>query len=91
MREIVKRAASSLTEPLLCIDKLSSVGCMPDRMKSAKIIPVYRKGEPYLPGFYRPFSLLSMFDNLLEKFMSAWKYKLVKEKKSLLILVLIQN
>ena len=41
---------------------------VPDKLKLAKVIPVYKKGETHLPGNYRPISLLSIFDKLLENY-----------------------
>jgi hypothetical protein len=38
-------------------------------LKIAKIVPVFEKGDPSNPGNYRPISLLSIFDKLLEKLM----------------------
>jgi len=36
-------------------------------MKTAKVIPVFKKGKTDLMSNYRPISLLSIFDKLLEK------------------------
>ena len=36
-------------------------------MKLAKVIPVFKKGQTDLVSNYRPISLLSIFDKLLEK------------------------
>ena len=36
-------------------------------MKTAKIIPVFKKGKTDLMSNYRPISLLTIFDKLLEK------------------------
>jgi hypothetical protein len=36
---------------------------------------VLKKGDPLLPGNYRPISLLSVFDKLLEKLMHCRLYK----------------
>ena len=36
-------------------------------MKIAKVIALFKKGEKFLPKNYRPFSLLSMFNQIFEK------------------------
>ena len=65
---LVKEMASQIIEPLLYIYKLSfSTGVVPDKLKVAKLIPVYKKGEKCSTGNYRPISLLSIFTKLLEK------------------------
>lgn len=42
-------------------------GQYPDQLKIAKVIPLYKKGSHSLPENYRPISLLSCFNKLLEK------------------------
>ena len=42
-------------------------GEYPAALKLAKCIPIYKKGEHCLPNNYRPISLLSVFDKILEK------------------------
>ena len=44
-------------------------GCVPDKLKVAKVIPVFKKGDRSQPANYHPISLLSIFDKLLEKLM----------------------
>ena len=44
-----------------------STGQVPSKLKIAKIIPVYKKGKVDVLSNYRPISLLSIFDKLLEK------------------------
>jgi len=42
---------------------------VPSKLKIAKVIPAYKKGEQNHRGNYRPISLLSVFDKLLKKLM----------------------
>ena len=42
-------------------------GEYPAQLKIAKVIALYRKGEKYNPGNYRPISLLSCLNKLFEK------------------------
>jgi len=50
----------------------------------AKVIPIYKnKGETTVPGNYRPISLLSAFDKLLEKVISSRLYSHLQKHKIL--------
>ena len=42
-------------------------GTYPEELKIAKVIALYKKGVKYDPNNYRPISLLSLFDKILEK------------------------
>ena len=42
-------------------------GTYPEELKIAKVIVLYKKGVKYDPNNYRPISLLSLFDKILEK------------------------
>ena len=68
--KLLKFVSTELVTPLTYIYKLSfESGTVPDELKIAKIIPIFKKGETTLPANYRPISLLSVFDKILEKLM----------------------
>ena len=52
---------------VLIFNKSITEGIFPDMLKTAKVIPIFKKGDDFIPGNYRPISLLSVFDKLLEK------------------------
>ena len=65
---ILKEICPEITNPLAHVFNLSfTTGIVPDSLKLARVIPVYKKGAKNEPGNYRPISLLSVFDKILEK------------------------
>ena len=46
-----------------------TTGIVPSKVKIAEVIPAYKKGDKSCPGNYRPLSLHSVFDKLMEKWM----------------------
>ena len=65
---LVKDNKFSLCEPLTYIFNLSlSNGIIPNELKIAKIIPIHKKGQENEISNYRPISLLSVFNKILEK------------------------
>ena len=57
-------------EPLTYIlNKSLDTGIIPDDLKIAKVIPIYKSSDPSLLKNYRPISLLPAFSKLLEKIM----------------------
>jgi hypothetical protein len=66
----------------ICRPNLSfATGKIPQALKIAKVIPIFNKGEKDKPGNYRPISLLSIIDKILEKLMFKWLYGfLIKHK-----------
>jgi len=68
--KLLKNVLYDILQPLVYIYNLSfTTGLVPSKLKIAKVIPAYKKGEKNNPGNYRPISLLSIFDKLLEKLM----------------------
>ena len=69
---LIKRCCESLAGPITHIINLSlSSGVVPDKLKVAKVIPVFKKNDKQDPGNYRPISLLSIINKILEKVMYA--------------------
>lgn len=65
---MVKQLSESLVKPLTHICNLSFIsGIFPDKMKIAKIIPLFKSGNKNQFTNYRPVSLLSQFSKLLER------------------------
>jgi hypothetical protein len=79
----VKRSADVIIDPLVYIYTLSfSTGLVPDKLKIAQVIPIYKKGDSFSPGNCRPISLLSIFDKL-ENLMYNRLYKHLHQHKLL--------
>ena len=49
-------------------------GEYPDLLKLVKVIPIYKGGETQDVNNYRPISLLSIFDKIIEKIMHKRLY-----------------
>ena len=52
---------------VIIINKSIEEGVVPDLLKVAKFIPIHKKSDASLPGNYKPISLFSIFDKILEK------------------------
>ena len=67
---LLKHAKQELVNGLVIIfNKSFQEGCFPEILKIAKVIPVHKGDVTTDPSNYRPISLLSVFDKLLEKVM----------------------
>ena len=61
---------ADIAKPLSQIINLSfSTGQFPSQLKVAKVIPVFKKDSPLVCSNYRPISLLSNIDKIIEKLM----------------------
>ena len=66
--EIIEHVIFNIAKPLCYISNKSFLdGTFPDKMKIAKVIPIYKSGDKNLICSYRPISLLSQFSKILEK------------------------
>ena len=65
---LVKKVVDLLIVPLLYICNLSlNNGVFPNKLKIAKVTPIFKKGQKDNIGNYRPISVLPTFSKLLEK------------------------
>ena len=65
---VIKRSIDIISEPLTSIVNMSLAhGIVPDKMKIARVIPVYKLGDRSIFSNYRPISVLPSFSKILEK------------------------
>ena len=65
--KLLKVIAPVIIKPLtLLINQVLNTGLFPDKLKIAKVIPIYKKGDPQLFENYRPISLLPTISKVLE-------------------------
>ena len=63
----LKQIAPTIIKPLtLLINQVFNTAIFPDRLKLAKVIPVFKKGDSKLINNYRPISLLPVISKVLE-------------------------
>lgn len=68
--KVIKATFQKYIVPLTHVLNLSiTQGFFPNSMKIAKIIPIYKSGDPMLINNYRPISILPLFSKLLERLM----------------------
>ena len=66
--KLLKSTIDEILIPLTHIINLSmESGTVPEKMKIAKIIPIYKSGEKDLFNNYRPISLLPALSKIMEK------------------------
>ena len=67
---IVKKVAPEVSKPLSIIFNCSLItGVVPQQLKIAKVIPIYKKDDVEVFSNYRPVSVLPCFSKVLERLM----------------------
>ena len=65
---IIKRSIGSISSPLTHIINLSIIhGIVPDELKIARVVPIFKSGDKALFSNYRPISVLPCFSKFLER------------------------
>ena len=79
--KLLKQIAPIIITPLHHLINLSlEAGYIPDELKLAKVIPVFKDGNKHEYTNYRPISLLSSFAKLLEKVVSRQVLRFLNAK-----------
>ena len=83
---LLKLVADIIVVPLCRIINLSfTTGVFPDILKVAKVIVLHKGGSTQDMNNYRPISLLSIFDKIIEKLMHARLYEFLELHKVLFL------
>ncbi len=78
--KLVKQSITYIATPLShIINQSMSTGIVPQDMKLAKVIPIFKSGDQHSFNNYRPISLLPAFSKILEKTIAT---KLIKYLES---------
>ena len=83
---VVKESIHYIVNPLCNIFNMSlSSGIVPDQLKIAKIVPLFKKDNPEFIENYRPVALLSIFAKLLERLMYDRLYDFLTQNNILIL------
>ena len=81
---VLKATKHAISKPLEIIFNASfSTGIVPSNLKIAKVTPVFKKGLQTNLNNYRPISILSIFNKLLEKLMHKRILDFLEKKKGI--------
>lgn len=80
--KLLKYIKSEVTPALtLIINQSIKTGIFPDKLKIAKVLPVYKKNDPKNFENYRPISVLSSVSKVFERVLHDQLYKYFNEQK----------
>ena len=82
--KLLKVIGSSISPLLaLLVNQSFQSGTFPDKLKIARVISLFKKGNPELPSNYRPISLLPILSKIFEKLMYRRLYRFLEIHKVL--------
>ena len=82
--KLIKSLKAYLSRPLsLIINQSFCTGIFPDKLKIAKITPLFKKGDELIVDNYRPISVLPVLSKIFEKLAFAQLYDYFNENKLL--------
>ncbi len=80
--KLVKTVKDALIKPItIIINQMLNTGIFPDKLKIAKITPIFKKGDESLFTNYRPISLLPAISKIFEKVLFKQLYEFFQNKK----------
>ena len=82
--KVMKPIKHAISEPLaLIINQSFLSGIFPDKLKLAKVFPIFKKGDDFVFTNYRPISLLPVFSKIFEKLSYSQFYSFLVNNKLL--------
>ncbi len=82
--KLLKAYSNELANRLAHIANLSfQNGDYPDQFKIAKVIPLFKKGEPHLAQNYIPINLISIPNKIFEKFIYRCRHGFLQKYNTL--------
>ena len=74
---LLKSIKSEIVQPVtvsVLINQMLTTGIFPDKLKIAKVVPLYKKGDNTLFSNYRPISILPSLSEIFEKIVYSQLY-----------------
>ena len=80
--KLLKTVKNALLKPItIIINQMLSTGIFPDKLKLAKVTPVFKKEDETIFTNYRPISLLPSISKIFEKIIFKQLYDYLQDKK----------
>ena len=81
---LLKTIKSEIVQPVtVLINQMLTTGIFPDKLKIAKVVPLYKKGDNTLFSNYRPISILPSLSKIFEKIVYSQLYAYFEGNKLL--------